>query len=181
MSIWMDVLKWKFPAVFICKHYIAPRTLWHFAHVPFSRVWLKIESQTQCEANFVPSKQMFSRPRATRLIRTRHGLIFHLFHFLDVSTLYFNHLAVTNTDLIHAQQDGLVDWPYKVRSHHQLIARFRLETVRKCVRDLEGSDEEKMNNCLSEFTRRRLRDVCSVLLSPAPFCGCHRMCASPLI
>ena len=31
----------------------------HFAHAIFSRVWLKIESQTQCEANRVRLKDLF--------------------------------------------------------------------------------------------------------------------------
>ena len=86
-----------------CKHNTAPRTLCHFAHVIFARVWLKIESQTQCGANCVPSEELFGHPRASCLTRTRHGLIFHLFHFLNASLFYFYYLAVTNNHKIHAE------------------------------------------------------------------------------
>ena len=36
----------------LCKQYTAPHT--HFAHATFSRVWLKVDQQTQCEAHRVP-------------------------------------------------------------------------------------------------------------------------------
>ena len=97
-----------------CKHYTAPRKLCHFAHALFSRVWLKIESQTQCEVNRIPLK-IVGPSRAPCLILIRHGLIFHLFHFLNASPLYFNHLTVTNNHQIHALQGGLVDWLFQVR------------------------------------------------------------------
>ena len=68
-----------------------------------------------CEANRVPLETLFCHSRASFLIRIRRGLIFHLFHFLDASPLYFHHLTMMNNHLIHAQEDGLVDWPYEVR------------------------------------------------------------------
>ena len=69
-------------------------------------MWLNIIS---C----APFNLIVRRFRASCLIRTRRGLIFHLFHFSNASPLYFHHLTVTNNHLIHAQQDGLVEWPYK--------------------------------------------------------------------
>ena len=34
---------------------------------------------------------------------------------------FFVLLALMNNDLIHARQDGLVDWPYEVRSHQRFL------------------------------------------------------------
>ena len=47
-------------------------------------------------------------------MRTRGGLIFHPFLFLSTFPIYFVRLTVMNNHSIDAQQDGLVDWPYKV-------------------------------------------------------------------
>ena len=61
-----------------CKHCTAPRTLCHFAHAIFSRAWLQIEFQTQCQANRVWS-DLPPFPLPQRL------------------PLYFYHLTVMNT------------------------------------------------------------------------------------
>ena len=89
----------------------------HFAHAIFSRVRLKIESQIHCEASRSFLNICVCHSRASCLIRTRHGLIFHPSQsFHSASFLHVIHLTVMNTPLIHRQQDGLVDWPYKVLS-----------------------------------------------------------------
>ena len=93
-----------------CKQHTAPRIQYFLACGSRPRYRLKIESRTQGEANNVHS-------RASCLIRTRHCWIFHLSHIHNAFPLCFYHLVVTTYHLIHGQQDCLVVWPYKVRSH----------------------------------------------------------------
>ena len=77
-----------------------------FAHAIFSGVRLRFESQTQCEANSA-SVQRICHSRAPCLTLTRHGLIFHLFHFLNASPLYFYHLT---TRRLHSSWRACAFW-----------------------------------------------------------------------
>ena len=45
-----------------------------FAHAIFSRAWLKIDNQTQCEAHRVPLNMIVCRSRAPCLTCVRNGL-----------------------------------------------------------------------------------------------------------
>ena len=91
--------------VFLSTPHRTPRTL----HTQYF-VWHK----TTLWREVCSLKIIVCRSRALCLIRTRRGLIFHLFHFLNASPLYFYHLTVMNNHLIHVQ-NGLVVWPHKVR------------------------------------------------------------------
>ena len=97
--------------------------------------WLKIESQTQSEANSVPLKEV-CRCRASCLIRTRHCLIFHLSHFHNSFHLYFYPLAVTIHHLIHGQQDCLgrsaIQSALTRTLHHTVQAPKKSHRVERC-------------------------------------------------
>ena len=56
-------------------------------------MWLKTEPQAQGEAQDVPFKRIFYHSRASRLVRTRRGPIFHISQFFH--TFHNNHLAMT--------------------------------------------------------------------------------------
>ena len=77
----------------------------HFAHAIISRVWLKIDSQTQCEANHIPLNNFL-------FVILAHHVSFALVMvgsstFPSSSTallcLYFVHHKLMNTHLIHGQ------------------------------------------------------------------------------
>ena len=74
-------------------------------------------SMMHCDAKCVTFKTIVRRSRASCLILTRRGLIFHLFLFFITLLHSETLLTVMNNHLIHAQQDGLVDLPYKVLLH----------------------------------------------------------------
>ena len=80
-----------------------------------TQCFLACGSSLLCDAKCVPFLNInVCHSRASCPIRTRRGLIFHPFHFLSTFPLNFILRAVMNNHLIHAQQDGLIAWPYEV-------------------------------------------------------------------
>ena len=89
----------------------------------------------------VTCKTTVRRSHASCLIRARRGLIFHPFLFLSIFPLYFILLTVMNNHLIHAQQDGLVDWPYKVILQKIQSVISSASSTQSRWRPLEKKDE----------------------------------------
>ena len=84
------------------------------AHTLHTQHFLARGSRLLCDAKCDLFETTVRHSRASCLIRTRRSLIFHAYIFLSTLPLHFVLLTVMNNHLIQAQQDGLVDWQYKV-------------------------------------------------------------------
>ena len=84
------------------------------AHTLHTQHFLLRGSRLLCDEKCVLFETTVRHSRASCLIRTRRGLIFHAYIFFSTLPLHFVLLTVMNNHLIQAQQDGLVDWQYKV-------------------------------------------------------------------
>ena len=112
--------------------------------------------------------------RASCPIRTRRDLMFHPFLFLSTLPLCLSLRVMTN-HLIHAQQDGLIDWPYKVLLEKQADTHRRNKQTQNTDTDPQKQKPTHALLCAqSKHDLPQSPEHCSPTKSARGTCCCHR-------